>query len=143
AKLNVADVLNNLPAFQGSLRLANASANLSGAQAGASSLNLRGIGPERTLVLFDGRRYPPAFPTNVVDTGQFPDALVSRVDVVTGGASAAYGSDAVAGIVNYILDTNFTGIKGTAMGGVTTYGDRRSYKISLAAGVGFGDDRGH
>ena len=143
AKTNLADVLNNLPAFQGSNRLANASANLSGAQAGSSSLNLRGIGPERTLILFDGRRYPGAFATGVVDTGQFPDALVSRVDVVTGGASAAYGSDAVAGVVNYILDTNFVGVKGSATGGGTSHGDRGSYKVSLAAGFSFANDRGH
>ena len=100
AKTNIADVLNNLPAFQGSTRLANGSTSLSGANAGSSSFNLRGMGPERTLVLFDGRRMPPAFINGVVDSGQLPDALVSRVDVVTGGASAAYGSDAVAGVVN-------------------------------------------
>src|SRR4051812_11614220 len=137
AKTNLADVLNNLPSFQGSNRLASSNQSLSSGQSGASTLNLRGMGPERTLILFDGRRFPPQFPTGVVDTGQFPDALVSRIDVVTGGASAAYGSDAVAGVVNYVLDTNFTGIKGTAMGGVTTYGDRRSWKVQFAAGTGF------
>jgi iron complex outermembrane receptor protein len=143
SRLNLADVLNNLPAFQGSNRLASGNQSLSSGQSGASTLNLRGLGPERTLILFDGRRFPPQFPTGVVDTGQFPDALVTRVDVVTGGASAAYGSDAVAGVVNYILDTNFTGVKGTVTGGVTTYGDRRSWKVQLAGGFGFAGDRGH
>ncbi len=144
AKQNLADVLNNLPAFQNSSRLAGAgTTNLSGAIAGSSSLNLRGLGAERTLILFNGRRQPPSFATGVVDTGQFPDALVTRVDVVTGGASAAYGSDAVAGVVNYILDTNFTGVKGSLTGGITTHGDRRNYKVTLAAGFGFANDRGH
>jgi len=143
AKTNIADVLNTLPAFQGSTRLANGSTSLSGANAGTSSLNLRGMGPERTLVLFDGRRMPPAFINGVVDTGQLPDALVSRVDVVTGGASAAYGSDAVAGVVNYILDTEFQGVKGQAVGGITGRGDREEYKVQLAAGFKFANDRGH
>jgi len=143
AKTNIADVLNNLPAFQGSTRLANGSTSLSGANAGSSSFNLRGMGPERTLVLFDGRRMPPAFINGVVDSGQLPDALVSRVDVVTGGASAAYGSDAVAGVVNYILDKEFTGIKGQAHYGNTSRRDREEYKVQLAAGFKFANDRGH
>ncbi len=143
SKTNIADVLNNLPAFQGSTRLANGSTSLSGANAGSSSLNLRGMGPERTLVLFDGRRMPPAFINGVVDTGQLPDALVSRVDVVTGGASAAYGSDAVAGVVNYILDKEFTGVKGQGSAGITSRHDREEYKVSLAAGFRFANDKGH
>jgi len=143
AKQNLADVLNTLPSFQNSVRLASSTTNLSGGLAGASTLNLRGLGAERTLILFDGRRQPPSFPNNVVDTGQFPDALVTRIDVVTGGASAAYGSDAVGGVVNYILDKNFTGVKGTVTGGVTTYGDRYNYKAILAAGFNFAHDRGH
>lgn len=143
SKTNIADVLNNLPAFQGSTRLANGSTSLSGANAGSSSFNLRGMGPERTLVLFDGRRMPPAFINGVVDTGQLPDALVSRVDVVTGGASAAYGSDAVAGVVNYILDKEFTGVKGQGSAGITSRRDRGEYKVALAAGFRFANDKGH
>jgi len=143
AKTNIADVLMNMPAFQGSARLANGSASISTGQAGSSQFNLRGMGAERTLLLFDGRRMPPAFTNGVVDASVLPDALISRVDVVTGGASAAYGSDAVAGVVNYILDKEFRGVKGSITGGITGQGDREEYKASLATGFGFANDRGH
>jgi outer membrane receptor protein involved in Fe transport len=106
-------------------------------------LSLRNLGPIRTLVLLDGQRLPPTSYEGTVDTNIIPSALVSRVDVVTGGASAAYGSDAVSGVVNYILNTKFSGIKGSAQTGVSSYSDGKSNRFSLAAGDGFSNDRGH
>jgi outer membrane cobalamin receptor len=76
---------------------------------GQSLLNLRGIGSNRTLVLLDGRRLVPSTRRGTVDIGILPEALIDRVEIVTGGASAAYGSDAVAGVANLLLDTSFEG----------------------------------
>lgn len=143
AKANIADILNELPSFHGSTApRGNGMTNLQ-STTGANILNLRGMGETRTLVLFDGRRFVPAFNTGVVDVNQIPDALVSRVDIVTGGASAAYGSDALTGVVNYVLDNDFTGVKGSIMGGVTARGDGQQYKIQVAAGFPISEGKGH
>jgi iron complex outermembrane receptor protein len=114
-----------------------------GGQNGVNSISLRGLGPTRTLVLIDGRRTAASAPDGTVDVSSFPQELISRVDVVTSGASAAYGSDAVAGVVNFILDKQYTGVKGSLEGGVTTYGDNRNWKTTLTAGTKFANDRGH
>ena len=85
---------------------------------GGSYLNMRGLGPERTLVLFDGFRMPPADKRGSVNVDSLPTALVRSVDVVTGGATAAYGADALGGVTNFILDREFEGLKlnaGTGM----------------------------
>ena len=97
----------------------------------------------RTLILLDGQRVAASTLSGLVDINTIPQALVKRVDIVTGGASAGYGSDAVAGVVNFILDKDFTGLKGQVQGGVTTYGDDRNYNLSLTAGTRFADGRGH
>jgi len=107
--------------------------------AGASTLNLRGLGANRTLTLLDGRRVVPSTRLGSTDVGIFPEPLVARVDVVTGGASAAYGSDAVAGVVNFILDTEFTGLKGDLQTGISDRGDNKNYKIALSGGMPIGD----
>jgi outer membrane receptor protein involved in Fe transport len=106
-------------------------------------LNLRRLGANNTLVLLDGNRFVPTTTSGTVDTALFPELLISRVDVVTGGASADYGSDAVAGVVNFHLDTEFTGLKGDIQGGVSTYGDSQEFKGALAYGTSFGGGRGH
>jgi len=142
AKPNIADVLNQMPVFQGSATPSSTTVSNSG-QAGGNNLNLRNLGSNRTLVLFDGRRYPPEFVTGIVDINLMPDALIERVDVVTGGASAVYGSDALAGVVNFVLDTNFTGLKALAQTGITSRGDGREDKWSLTWGTKFADGRGH
>lgn len=142
AKPNIADVLNQMPVFQGSATPSSSTVSNSG-QAGGNNLNLRNLGSNRTLVLFDGRRYPPEFVTGIVDINLMPDALIERVDVVTGGASAVYGSDALAGVVNFVLDKDFTGLKALAQTGVTSRGDGREDKYSLTWGTTFADDRGH
>ncbi|HUE64237.1 MAG TPA: TonB-dependent receptor [Rhizomicrobium sp.] len=111
--------------------------------AGANLLNLRDLGVTRTLVLFDGQRIVNANLTGGVDVTTLPSAIISRVDVVTGGASAAYGSDAVAGVVNFIIDHNFVGLKGNIQGGDTTNGDVRSVSAQTVWGENFFGDRGH
>lgn len=143
APANLADFVNTLPALQGSISPRANMAGVSAGNNGVNALNLRNLGVNRTLVLLDGKRVGASTLTGYVDIDQFPQALVKRVDVTTGGASADWGSDAVAGVVNFVLDHDFTGIKGEAQGGVTTYGDNRNYKLSLTAGTRFAGDRGH
>ncbi len=111
--------------------------------AGPSTLNLRGLGSLRTLVLIDGRRVPPTSFDGTVDANIIPTSLIRRVDVVTGGASAAYGSDAVAGVVNFVLDTTFQGIKGSLSGGQSHFRDMRELDFTLTGGTSFAGGRGH
>ena len=141
---NLADFVNELPALAGSTRPANSRLNLSSGQAGINALNLRNLGEIRTLVLLDGRRSVGSTITGLVDVNTIPQSLVQSVEVVTGGASAAYGSDAVAGVVNFVLDKKYTGLKISADGGITERGDGRNYSVSAAGGLAFGSDkRGH
>src|SRR3546814_67044 len=108
-----------------------------------SQLNLRGLGPNRTLVLLNGHRLTPANTGSAPDINMLPQQLIKRVDLVTGGASAAYGSDAVAGVVNFILDEDFSGIKGEVQSGITSRGDGESYKFGGAVGLHLFDNRLH
>lgn len=140
---NVADYVNDLPQLSGSATPANSNSAISSGLAGLNALNLRNLGSSRTLVLLDGQRSVASSLTGVVDINTFPQALIERVEVVTGGASAAYGSDALSGVVNFVLNKNFTGLKGEISGGVTTYGDDQRYNASLAAGFKFAGGRGH
>jgi len=110
---------------------------------GGSFLNLRNLGANRTLVLLDGKRFVPTSGNGTVDISLFPTALMERLEIVTGGASAAYGSDAVTGVVNFVLDRKFTGLKASAQGGISTFGDDKESQFSLAYGKGFGSDQGH
>jgi outer membrane receptor protein involved in Fe transport len=143
ASSNIADFVNTMPAFSGSTAPASTNASMSQGTSGAQILNLRSLGAQRTLILLDGQRTVGINTSQNVDVNLIPQSLVSRVDVETGGASSKYGSDAVAGVVNFILDKNFTGVKGDFSGGVTTYGDDRQWDISLTGGTGFANDRGH
>ncbi len=140
---NLADFVNDLPSVANSTTPQGSSTSASSGTAGVNSINLRSLGSNRTLVLVDGQRSVQSTLGGIVDVNNFPQMLVERVDVVTGGASAAYGSDAVSGVVNFILDKDYTGIKGSVEGGLTTYGDGGSWKVSLAAGTPFANDRGH
>jgi iron complex outermembrane recepter protein len=139
APANFVQALNDLPQFQGSTGPQTVSFTQT---VQGDVLDLRGLGPNRTLILLDGVRVPPTSYVNTVDVDVLPQLLVQRVDIVTGGASATYGSDAVAGVVNYVLDTHFTGVKGEAMGGISTLGDNQNQRYGLAAGTGIGDN-GH
>ncbi|HEY6640895.1 TonB-dependent receptor plug domain-containing protein [Povalibacter sp.] len=144
--VNIADAVNVLPAFSGSASPRSANGNLSTGATGVSQLNLRSMGTNRTLVLLDGRRYINAALTSgnsAPDINSFPNALIERVDVVTGGASAAYGSDALSGVVNFVLDKDFTGLKGEVQSGMTKYSDDKSISGQLSYGTPFADGRGH
>jgi len=140
---NIADFINTLPAVSGSTTPITTVTTVGAGRQGINSLNLHGIGDIRTLVLLDGRRVGGSINNGVVDVSELPQQLVSRVDVVTGGASASYGSDALSGVVNFVLDTKFTGVKGEVSGGQTSYNDNKNWKVALSAGTGFASDRGH
>ena len=146
AATNIADAVRQMPVFSNGVSGRTATANLTSGAAGVNLLNLRGMGAQRTLVLLDGHRVINASLASGftgVDVNSMPNGLISRVDVVTGGASAQYGSDALSGVVNFVTDKTFTGVKGTVEGGVTTYGDDRNYLINMAAGGSFANGRGH
>ncbi len=140
---NIADFVNELPSVAGSTIPRASQTSISSGAGGINTLDLRGIGNDRTLVLLDGQRSVASTLNGTVDVNNFPQDLIERVDVVTGGASAAYGSDAVAGVVNFILDKDFVGIKGSLEGGVTDYGDGRNFKVSGAYGTELFGGRGH
>lgn len=112
----------------------NSGGSTIGGTGGGSFVNLRGLGTNRTLVLFNGQRMVPTTDTGIVDLALLPQALVKQLDIVTGGASAAYGSDAVAGVVNLVLDPRLRGIKLNAEAGISQYGDAGEQKFSIAAG---------
>lgn len=159
----VEDLVNSLPqafAAQG--------ANVSNGATGTATLNLRGLGDERTLVLVNGRRLVPGDPTSsAADINVIPAALIERVDVLTGGASSVYGADAVAGVVNFVMDTDFEGFKLDTQYSLYNHDNRNKSKFTdpldasgngyprgmstnggtfdatLAFGAGFDDGRGH
>tara|TARA_R110001606_G_scaffold314379_2_gene461038 strand:+ start:10208 stop:12970 length:2763 start_codon:yes stop_codon:yes gene_type:complete len=138
----LSEALLQLPVFKGSSRASNGTQS-SARDNGATFLNLRGIGKERTLVLLDGRRFVSSSEGGVPDVNLFPEGLVKRVEIVTGGASAAYGSDAVSGVVNYILDTDYTGLKFEGEGGISGEDDSGLYKATLTGGQEFANGSGH
>lgn len=140
---NLADLVNQLPQFAGSQTPQNSRLALSTGSAGINALNLRNLGAVRSLVLLDGRRTAPSTITGLVDINTLPQQLVKRVDVVTGGASAQYGSDAVAGVTNFVLDKTYTGLKVNADSGISTYGDGVNYSTAIAGGFGFAHNKGH
>jgi iron complex outermembrane receptor protein len=143
AQPNIFDAITQLPSLQGSTGVTTGTSGTSGGTNGLSSFNLRGLGTIRTLTLLDSQRVVPANVTGVPDISQFPQLLIKRVDVVTGGASADYGSDAVGGVVNFITDKKFEGFKANVLGGLSTYGDDANYTIQMAAGTRLFGGRGH
>jgi outer membrane receptor protein involved in Fe transport len=140
---NIFTTIAQLPSLQGSTGATTGTFSTSSGQQGLSSFSLRGLGAIRTLTLLDGQRVVPANVTGVPDISLFPQLLVQRVDVVTGGASASYGSDAVGGVVNFVTNKKFEGFKANVEGGVTTYGDNKQYLLQVAAGKAFLNDRLH
>jgi len=143
APSNVADFVNDIPSIVGSATPQTSNASISSGTAGVNALNLRGLGASRTLVLLNGQRSVGSTITGSVDVNTFPQGLISGVQIVTGGASAAYGSDAVSGVVNFILDTDYQGFKGSVEAGQTTYGDDDEYRVNLTYGTPFAGGRGH
>jgi len=141
----IPDALNKLPQFSGSTTSVGSG---NGAGSGRSNIftgnfmNLRSFGAIRTLVLMDGRRVPPTAINGQVDTNTLPQMLVRNVDIVTGGVSAVYGSDAVTGVVNFVLDKELTGIKTSLQGGTSERGDAKSWRAGAAGGFDL-FERGH
>lgn len=134
----VEGALNQLPQFTAS---STASSNLT-SRGGQANANLRGLGQPRTLVLMDGRRLQPSNTDGSVDLNTIPDSLVENVEVITGGASAVYGSDAIAGVVNFRLKRNFEGLELKAQYGVAEKGDGETLQLSGLIGGSFAEDRG-
>lgn len=123
--MNIGEVLNKLPALATTYSLANSGRFIG--TAGISLLDLRGMGSSRTLVLVDGKRHVASAPgTSSVDTNTIPSAWIEKVEIITGGASAVYGADAVTGVVNFILKKDVTGFNATATKG---YADNSKYKM--------------
>jgi outer membrane receptor protein involved in Fe transport len=138
---NIFQAIVQMPALQGSTgKTTNVNSTSSGLQ-GLSSFSLRGLGAIRTLTLLDGQRVTPANITGVTDVSQFPQLLVKQVDVVTGGASASYGSDAIGGVVNFITDKTFKGFKARLEGGESKYRDNDTFVAQAAWGDSFLNDR--
>jgi iron complex outermembrane recepter protein len=135
----VAEQLDALPQFFTTGTAQRGGAALFG-DGGGSYLDMRGLGRDRTLVLFDGLRLPPADKRGQVNIDTLPMALIRSVDIVTGGASAAYGADALGGVTNFVLDREFQGMKLSASTGMNDFNsDGKNYNVSLAGGMEIGD----
>ena len=147
ANVAVEATLNKLPQF-------TPDQNLTGVQSqdvqesathtiGISTASLRGLGSNRNLVLADGQRLQPVNGSLVVDLNSIPSAIIDHVEVVTGGASAVYGADAISGVVNFILKKNYQGLDVDAQYGITQAGDGQEFKASALFGTNFADDKGN
>ncbi|HEX9946824.1 MAG TPA: TonB-dependent receptor [Allosphingosinicella sp.] len=144
AQTSVGDVLNELPQLRSTFSQANSTRFLG--TRGLNLLDLRGLGTQRTLVLVNGRRHVPGDVLNNAvspDVNTFPTDLIERVDVITGGGSSIYGSDAIAGTVNFILKSNYDGFQVRGQSGITQFGDAANRYVSVLAGRNFAGDRGN
>lgn len=143
----IVEGLGQLPQFFGNQSVAAIQKSGEGGsgwftRGGYGNLDLRGLGINRTLTLLNGHRVISSGPFGGVDINTFPEAMIKSVETVTGGASAAYGSDAVAGVVNFMLDRDFNGLRAEGQLGLTERGDNFTYQGSLSYGTDIGD-RGH
>lgn len=141
--INVQDVLLQNPTF-GSPGISRTNSSFATQGAGVATVNLRNLGEDRTLVLVNGRRFVSGVPgSNAVDLNVIPTQFLERVDILTGGASAVYGSDAVAGVVNLIYKTKFNGIQVDGQMGISQYGDGADRQFNVLAGKNFAGGRGN
>lgn len=132
-------LINDLPSvIPGNNRTSNNSGGFA-----FSTLDLRGLGPQRTLILVDGERLPASSASGVVDIAQIPTGLIERIDVVTGGATAVYGSDAISGVVNFVLKQNFEGLELTGQVGIAEEGVGFNTNVQGLFGGNFADNRGN
>ncbi len=131
--------LNALPQFQATQ--GSQTSAIAGGSGGRANANLRGLGSERTLILFDGRRLQPSDTSGAIDQNTVPSALVSSVEVITGGASAVYGSDDIAGVVNFKFNNRFRGLELEADACLSELGDGATYSAAATYGGSFADDR--
>ncbi len=137
---SLGDYLAELPALRGTFTNGNSSRFIG--TAGVNFLDLRGLGTSRTLVLVNGRRHVAGSnASQEVDINSIPQELIERIDVITGGASAVYGSDAIAGVVNIVTKDNFEGMKVGFQTGMSSRGDNENYTVSFTAGKNFLDGR--
>lgn len=142
-QLNISDFLRDLPSV-GTSALSSTNSNFLTNDSGVNTINLRNLGDQRTLVLVNGKRYTPGISGNSeVDFNTIPTDFIDHIEVTTGGASAIYGSDAVAGVVNVIYKTNFEGLEFHGQAGETGDEDAARYGGSILAGSSFDDSRGH
>lgn len=141
---NIGELLNDLPQLSSTFSQQNPGLGIG--IAGLNLLDLRGLGTARTLVLVNGRRHVPAdILNNAVspDVSSIPNDLIERVDIVTGGNSAVYGSDAIAGVVNFVLRRQFEGLQLRATASITEAGFGGSQFVSVMGGKNFADGRGN
>jgi outer membrane receptor protein involved in Fe transport len=142
SQVNIGDVLNEQPSLRSTFSSSNSTRGIG--FGGFNFLDLRGLGTSRTLVLVNGRRHVPSIEGfSEIDVNSIPQDLIERVDIVTGGNSAIYGSDAIAGVVNFILKNDFMGLQLRGQGGISTYGDGGAYFAGITAGTNFSDGRGN
>ncbi len=137
---DIPDALQKLPNVSGSTPRSQGNGATNN---GGNTLGLRSLGAQRTLILLDGQRVASSNQNGTVDTDTLPQMLMTRVDVVAGGASAVYGSDAVGGVINFVLNKNFTGVKYEVNAGISGYGDAAQEKFGLAWGTELFGGRGH
>lgn len=141
--VNVSDMLRSVPSF-GVSGISSTNSNFQTSGAGINTLELRNLGESRTLVLVNGRRYVSGVAgSSAVDFNTVPTDLIDRVEVITGGASAVYGSDALAGVINVILKTDYEGLTADAQSGRTEYDDEITYKAHVMFGSNFANNKGN
>ncbi|HEX4736474.1 MAG TPA: TonB-dependent receptor [Allosphingosinicella sp.] len=139
---SIGDALNDLPSLRSTFSQQNSGAFIG--TAGLNELDLRGLGTSRTLVLVNGRRHVTQVVGQfIVDTNTIPQDLIERIDIVTGGEAAVYGSDAVAGVVNFILKRDFDGARVRVQDGISSRGDRNIQVATFTAGRNFAEGRGN
>lgn len=131
-------LLNSMPQFVPGINMSSNNPS----NGGQANVQLRGLGGNRTLVLMNGRRVVPSNATGTVDVNVLPSQLVSNIEVITGGASATYGSDAIAGVVNFILRDDFEGFEISTTYGITDRSDGQNEAVSIATGGEFADGKG-
>jgi outer membrane cobalamin receptor len=144
--LNIESYLNQLPTYNPAASPVTTAGDVQITpinSVGIASISLRGFGPNRSLVLVDGKRPTPINALMVTDINAIPSALIQRVETITGGASAVYGADAVGGVTNFILRDDFEGFEVDAQYGVSEAGDGDEYRVSAVIGTNFADGRGN
>ena len=135
---NIERIFRNLPST-----IPGDGQNVNNGTSGAASINLRGLGTNRSLVLVDGKRLTPFSLTGTVDTQTIPVNMLERVDVVTGGASAVYGSDAMSGAINFILKNDFEGVELSYEGRASEQSDGEQHNLSVLLGTNLDNGRGN
>ncbi|MEP9403038.1 TonB-dependent receptor domain-containing protein [Sphingomonas silueang] len=142
-QIDPVEALRELPALANSGTIADSLERGEGG-VGQATLDLRGLGANRTLVVVNGRRHVSGVAgSQIVDVSTIPGALIEQVEVLTGGASAVYGADAVTGVVNFVLRDDFDGLDVNAQQGISRYGDGRTFSLDVVAGRNFDDGRGN